>query len=137
MLKKGFFIGWIFAANILLLAHTLVPHHHHEGIPHFSLPDFHHSQETDNECEGCCCRHEENETCLFEQNINLIYENKNDYCCIFCLSNHHPEVVPGFLTYDFSTVRAGTPLLEPPCLISYLFDYANSGQGLRAPPELK
>jgi hypothetical protein len=138
MLKKWTGIVLIFAANILLLAHSVVPHHHHNGIPHFVWFDSSHS-EGSGECNDCCCHHEHGETCLFEQSIDVVYETKDDCSHALCaLHNHHPEMLLQAVlftyTYDFSLVREKLPLQEPPYLINYCFDYAGSGIGLRAPP---
>jgi hypothetical protein len=137
MLKKWAGIGLIFTANILLLAYSVLPHHHHEGIPHFIA----HHADTAADCHSCCCRHDTNGTCLFEQKIDILYEAKDDCTCLICASHlHHPhtgmllQAVLLTFTYDFSLIWAESPLKAPPCLISYRFDYANTGLGLRAPP---
>jgi hypothetical protein len=134
MLKKWTCILFIFTANILLLAHSIIPHHHHNGIPHFEWLASH----SEDECHNCC-HHENGETCLFEQNIDAVCETKEDCACILCDSHdyHQGMLLQAVLltyTYDFSSVRENFSLKEPPYLISYHFDYAGSGLGLRAPP---
>ncbi|MDR3338586.1 MAG: hypothetical protein LBT25_00575 [Candidatus Symbiothrix sp.] len=137
MLKKWTGIGLIIAANILLLAYSVLPHHHHEGIPHFTS----HHADAKADCHSCCCHHGTSETCLFEQKIDVLYETKDDCACLICATHHHyPH--PGILlqavlltfTYNFSLIWEESPLKEPPYLISYRFKSANAGLGLRAPP---
>lgn len=137
-MAKRIYIVLIFLANLLLLVHTVVPHHHHLGVPHFVLFETHFHDSKDNDC---CCKHGDGKTCVFEQNIDAIYEQSDENCsCASCVL-HHPEMflqiaVYAVFIYDFSLVRKTVTFLEPPYLISYYCDYAGSGLGLRAPPVL-
>ncbi|MDR3338670.1 MAG: hypothetical protein LBT25_01000 [Candidatus Symbiothrix sp.] len=134
LLKKWTGILFIFTANIFLLAHNIVPHHHHDGIPHFVFSDccsHHHDDD--------CCNHGENGACLFEQNIDAVYENGKEDCdCASCTALQHSgmllQAVLLTFTYDFSLVRETDFSLDPPYLINYYSDYLNQGLGLRAPP---
>lgn len=47
-MKKATAIFFILCANLILIAHMLVPHHHHEGFACFS-PPFH---ESHHDCQG-------------------------------------------------------------------------------------
>jgi hypothetical protein len=128
-------------ANMLLLAHNIVPHHHHNGLPHFAWSVPHHHSAEDCECHGSCCHHENGETCLFDQVIDVISETKDDCSCLLSASSHHhhhPEMLLQAIlltfTYDLSPASEESSGKTPPYLISYHFDYAGSGLGLRAPP---
>ncbi|MDR2621833.1 MAG: hypothetical protein LBC48_04535 [Dysgonamonadaceae bacterium] len=132
---KRIYITLIFTANLLLLVYSVIPHHHHGGMPHFVMSEMYQHNDRDD----CSHNREGRQTCLFEQNIDAVYEqselNCQDASCVL----HHPEMflyeaVFLIFSYDFSLVRETIPLLEPPYLISYYCDYVNSGQGLRAPP---
>ncbi|GHT11444.1 hypothetical protein FACS189426_13330 [Bacteroidia bacterium] len=138
MLRRWTGIALIFTANILLLAYSVAPHHHHNGIPHFAWFDSDHSEDS-HQCNSCCCHHENGETCLFEQGIDVVYETKEDCSHALCaLHNHDSEMllqaVLWSYNYDFSSVLKELPPKEPPYLINYCSDYANTGLGLRAPP---
>jgi hypothetical protein len=140
MLKKRFCITLMFIANILLLAHSVIPHHHHNGIPHFEwFTSTEHHSDGDGECHDCCCHHENGGTCPFEQSIDAVYETKDDCSNVLCaVHNHHPgmllQAILGTDPYDFSLAPENISPKEPPYLISYHCDYAGSGTGLRAPP---
>jgi hypothetical protein len=140
MLRKWTATILIFTANILLLAHNIVPHHHHNGLPHFEWFSFH-QHDANHECDGCCCHHDDDGgTCLFEQNIDAVYETEDDHSHAMCTTHHNHDsgiflqAVLLTFTYDFSLDSEKIPLPEPPYLINYGLDYAGSGLGLRAPP---
>ncbi|GHU79871.1 hypothetical protein FACS1894145_4980 [Bacteroidia bacterium] len=135
-MAKYTYITLIFMANLLLLAHTVIPHHHHHGAPHFVLFETH---AHDNAGNDCCCTHEDENTCVFEQDINAVYkqseENGSGVSCVL----HRPELFLQTAVYavfiaDFSLVRETDAFFESPYLISYYCDYAGAGWGLRAPP---
>jgi hypothetical protein len=139
MIKKTISILLVFSVNILLLAHAAVPHHHHNGIPHFafSLTEEDHQHTKD----SCCCSHEESEedSCMFDQEVDLIHELEDHHNQNLCCSEHSDlsgSLLTAILfsyTYDVSAYRQETPLIIPPYLISYSFDPVSS-TGLRAPP---
>jgi hypothetical protein len=113
---KNIYIAFIFVANMLLLVHTVIPHHHHQGRPHFVLYEMH---ENDN-ADDCCCKHGGGQTCLFEQDIDAVYEHSEDNCtCALHALQHHSDMFlqailyPVFI-YDFSLVRETVTFLEPP-----------------------
>ncbi|MDR0612884.1 MAG: hypothetical protein LBG45_05295 [Dysgonamonadaceae bacterium] len=132
---KRRYISLIFTANLLLLVFSVIPHHHHSGMPHFIAFENHRHDCADDD------RHnqEEKQTCLFEQNIDAVYEHAEEKCGDASCVLHHPELflqaaVFSVFSYDFSLVRETFTLPEPPYLISYHCDFAGSGRGLRAPP---
>lgn len=131
----------IVTVNSFLLAHAVLPHHHHNGIPHFYLFDSHNEHSDFDIEDECCCEHNDGETCVVEQDIDVISSNEKDcYGGVDCFSHNHPVTfflpVIYSLTIDFSLVLEDNSPVEPPYLISYHFDYANSCLGLRAPPFL-
>ncbi|MDR1633168.1 MAG: hypothetical protein LBR97_09915 [Dysgonamonadaceae bacterium] len=134
MVKREY-ISLIFIANLFLLVCSIIPHHHHQEMPHFvSFEMCQHDNADDS-------RHnqEEGPTCLLEQDIDAVYKHSEEKCQDASCVLHHPEMflqaaVFSILGYDFSLVRETVTLLEPPYLISYLCDFAGYGQGLRAPP---
>jgi hypothetical protein len=139
MAKKIISILLVFSVNILLLAHAVLPHHHHDGIPHFafSLTEEDHQHTKD----SCCCSHEEAEEdfCMFDQAVDVVLKSKDHSLCNLSCSEH-PDSSGSLLTaillsytYDVSSCRQETPLISPPYLISYSFDPVSS-TGLRAPP---
>jgi hypothetical protein len=132
---KYTYIVLIFIANILLSAH-IIPHHHHWGAPHFVLFETHAGDKADD----CCCDYGDEQTCLFEQDIDAVYEHADDNCfCASCILHQHPElflqvaVYSGFI-YDFSLIRETVTFPDTPYLLNYYCDYASAVWGLRAPP---
>jgi len=146
MFKRFISILLIFTVNILFLTHAVVPHHHHNGIPHFtSLEIENHAQHE----EHCCCPLDDNDehqhsnegSCQLEQDINAIrVTGKEDCHCLVCccnLHNHSDLLLQATLLYfnpDFSFWEIDEKRQQPPYLINYHSIYASSALGLRAPP---
>lgn len=145
MFRKLISILLIFTVNAFLLAHSVLPHHHHDGIPHFSFSAFtnhdDHQTENDHRHNSCCCHHDkkcDTSSCFLDQEIDIIHEI-NDDTCVVCHSAHGyshwlAEVTLLFYTFDFLQKGDNPPLKRPPYLISYHFEYLNSLPGFRAPP---
>jgi hypothetical protein len=138
MIKKLLSILLIFTVNLFVLTHAVMPHHHHHGLPHFVLCEEAHEHPDDGAADNCCSPDEKNETCTFEQHIDIVYELKEDCSRILCTSHHHPDLLLQAVLFSFTTDFSLAPERisseKPLYLISYYFDYAGSGLGLRAPP---
>jgi hypothetical protein len=140
MIRKLISILLIFSVNILLLAHAAIPHHHHNGVPHFtfSLTEEDHQHTKD----SCCCSHEESEedSCMFDQEVDMIHELEDHHNQNLCCAEHSdlsgslPTAILLSFTYNVSAFWLETPLIRPPYLISYSSDPVISSTGLRAPP---
>ncbi|MDR1783154.1 MAG: hypothetical protein LBR13_02695, partial [Dysgonamonadaceae bacterium] len=76
-MRKTVAILTVFAANIMMLAHTFIPHHHHHGVPHF---DFAFTVEN-HEDEDC---HHDESSCILEQDFDVIYEDTKDDSATDC-----------------------------------------------------
>ena len=66
-MRKAIAILLILSANIVLLAHVMIPHHHHDNIACFVIPV---EEEHDN-----CCDHDTDHKAQHES-------NSSDDCCI-------------------------------------------------------
>jgi hypothetical protein len=151
MSKQRFAILFLLAANICMLAHTVVPHHHHNGVPHFDLTF---SAVHNDGCDCCCtddchhhhdndqpepCDHQHDSDCLFDRDFDAIRDNPDDNsrcACSLCTAHHH-HFLTLFTGFDYKNI---TPLLtaqyvlvDPPYLINYHCD-CSASSGLRAPP---
>lgn len=140
MLKKIVSILLVFSVNLFLLAHAVLPHHHHHnGVPHFSfslMEEHHHDH------DSCCCSHSEegDDSCAFDQDVDVVYESKQHCLCGVDHAGHSdaflylPTAVLLASLYDTSVFLQDVPLIVPPYLISYCQDPVISSSGLRAPP---
>ena len=137
MFRKVISISLIFSVNIFLLAHAILPHHHHNGIPHFV---FHPTEEHHHSQDDCCCSHgeAEDDSCLFDQDVDVFFKSEDHYehsCCVG--HTDFSKLLTAILftsSYNVSALWQDTPLLVPPYLISYHTDPVVSSAGLRAPP---
>jgi hypothetical protein len=140
MLKQFTSIVFLLLANIVLLAHDVIPHHHHEENicfeHHHSCPaDNSHDSEADElpppeEKEACCM--------LAELVVFTPTSHSFEISCPCCEIDHH------LVTFDFSFIPtysfAGSdlsdqyPFRQKPYRINYLLSPANQLHGLRAPP---
>ena len=139
MLRKVISISLIFFVNIFLLAHTVLPHHHHNGIPHFA---FHPTEEEHQAQHDCRCSHdeEEDDSCMFDQDVDVFFKSEEHHGFACCTEHaNFSELLTAILlsfNYNVSAPWQDTPLIIPPYLISYHTDPVVSSAGLRAPPVL-
>ncbi|GHT75230.1 hypothetical protein AGMMS50262_09920 [Bacteroidia bacterium] len=122
MFKRWISILLIFTVNVLFLTHTVIPHHHHAGVPHFTLfADGHHDRH-----DGCC-HHDGEATCLLDKPIDVINETHI----------HSPLFLQAVLftfTYNITVPDTDETFRKIPYLISYTQDFVGQNCGLRAPP---
>jgi len=122
MLKKALCCSILLFANMILLAHAVIPHHYHDGIPFF---DNHHehSQYPHNEEESI-------EDCFFSRvHIRLDNDKQVFHSLDF-------DLFSCFLTLSILKIADNNSLLfeQKPCLLSFYNEYISSSLGLRAPP---
>lgn len=141
MFKQFVSILLIFTVNILFLGHAVIPHHHHEGIPHFVFSISEHHHDTDD--SDCCCAHshsshEKDDTCQLEKDIDVITESEKDYHSLICCdSNNHPDLYQAILlSFSFNQylLDEDDKVTNLPYLINYSSVDASQIHGLRAPP---
>jgi hypothetical protein len=138
MFKKSISILLIFSVNLLLLAHAVLPHHHHNGIPHLVFAgtgEHHHSD------DFCCCEHEDQDkdSCALDLEVDVYCNTEEHHHHLCCTDhsdhfNHLPTAILLTYSYDISASLQGEPLRIPPYLISCSQDPVVSSTGLRAPP---
>jgi len=124
---------------ILLLVQFIVPHHHHEGVPCFSLSISHHDcGDEAGECSHSSedCTH--SGSCVLEEEVIFtVMDNKHDCFSSVCIHDHFPSLFRAILMglYDRSFIQEEKVLFRPvPYLIHYSSVYVATGFGLRAPP---
>ena len=53
-MKRAISLSFLLIANVILLAHTVVPHHHHENVSICFSQTTHHEHEGNPSSEKCC-----------------------------------------------------------------------------------
>lgn len=131
-------------ANMFLLAHSVLPHIHHDGVVCFSLQEIanhHHCSEGHTDTYDCCCDHEKekshhhhnSEDCdLKDVVIRQDTSDEEIIPCEACLSLM-------FTIYPLNDLFLVEPEYEArlpykPYLTTYISPYVGSIQSLRAPP---
>ena len=144
MFRRVVAISLMFLANIVLLAVTVVPHHHHGDMICFTVSH--------------CCGHEHDTDCSHnEHNPSHAHEHHGDagccnveewllpniepndkhsyFCyCVTCDSGHDLfiSIIPQFL--EFSSQTECLPFRQAPFEETYISVYVSQTLGLRAPP---
>lgn len=126
--------------NIILLAHAVFPHHHHDSQvclfdDHCSDDKIAHNHDTDKHGH----EHDGNESaldCMLDNEV-IIPSNSFRYDCQNLISNADYDVFDTILINSNISIADNLSLSSnsPPCLIKSLF-FVHVGQcfGLRAPP---
>jgi hypothetical protein len=139
MFKQFASIVFLLLANIILLAHDVIPHHHHEEnicFEHHSCAAGHahdsesQEQPTSDDEETCCI--------LAEMVIFTPASHSFEINCPCCENDQNPvnfdfSFIP---TYSFagSDLSDQYPFRQKPYRINYSLSPANQLHGLRAPP---
>ena len=139
MLKRAISLSFLLLANMLLLAHLVIPHHHHEKTGMCFLRhcqdsnEAHHHQHQDTQAH----QHEGNaasDKCSLDNAYAPANNHKkitgsaahNKYDCSFLITNNLR--IQEFLESTLKTFRL------KPCVLSVYTDYIVQSLGLRAPP---
>lgn len=144
-MKKGTFILFIMFANIIILAHGVVPHHHFPHNSSFLTSEtveaenkHHHPESSNSEHNHDHDSESDNEHCLLNQVVGIPINSARQLCgCIFHL-DIHPNL-GGFnavllFLQDECEAKDASIRLRPPLLAFSYISYASSVLGLRAPP---
>ncbi len=143
-MKKGAAIFFILLANIIILAHAVVPHHHlpHQTFlitsqcaenkdgHHLPISDIDHNHDNDNKSD--------NEHCLLNQVIVLPTNTVRQICGCDFHTDLHPDF-GGFhailIFFKFECVAPAVTVNSRSPLLTFTYvSYASSVLGLRAPP---
>ena len=87
-MKKAVAISFLLFANLVLLAHAFVPHHHHEGVPICFSSHEHNCDSGHDHNIGDCThlsRHiiytDGHDICPTQQEQDSGYDHRNEDCC--------------------------------------------------------
>jgi hypothetical protein len=138
MLKQFTSIVFLLLANTILLAHDVIPHHHHDDteicFEHHQCEDIHsHDSETPSplskEKETCC---QLAETLVFTPASSV------EINCPCCESNHKKDffdsVLFAYISFDGLIFWAQLPFRQNPYKSNNYLFLADHINGLRAPP---
>ena len=143
----------IFCVSILILTCTIVPHHHHEGLPCFTIETVfehlslanHHQDCTDHKS---CCEHQQHhhesdagsseDTCVLDQfEFITTISQKSAHVCSACLHSHGNLLQAILIIYNYNFSLSGIErqkLRQRPYLANYHSAFVSQNLGLRAPP---
>jgi len=140
MIKRVSAILFIMLANIILLAHTVISHHHVKGIPSvvMLLHDHHddHHDSTKHHDEGQ--DHDDNEgteRCILKLTFfSPSDSSKSDKCIEHSDKSVTTEAIPSDYERLSVAIQLFLSLSPPPDLNIFYSVFVNQGCGLRAPP---
>lgn len=143
-IKRFITLGLLFLANMFLLAHSVLPHIHHDGVVCFSLKEIthqHHRSESHADTCDCCCEHNKE---------NSHHHDNAEDCdlkeIVMRQDTSDEEIIPCksclallYTVYSLNDLFLVEPEYEArlpykPYLTSYISPYVGSTQSLRAPP---
>ena len=139
MIRRAASILFLLLANLILLAHTVIPHHHHDS--EICLYGIYHSNHTENpqDCQSEN-KHTPDQKGDFEkcslQHIAIIPQTNQDFS--YAYQQVNDISFNKFLSYAVSSDHQNEPMLEiilrTYSLIPYNAPSLKSNIGLRAPP---
>lgn len=139
MIRKITAYGFMLLASMVLLAHTVIPHHHHQSVACFESTHCHdHDQNDQNENTTGNHRHDDDSSsneCILKQVVALTStQEKLIKVCV----RHSDNLINGFAIASDSGAAIQASVSFPVNLVpdsdSYLFPAATIPLGLRAPP---
>jgi len=147
MSKKGTAIFFVLLANIILLAHGVVPHHH---LPHQtffltahtteSQKEHYHTDTSDFDHENDHGTKSDYEHCILNKIIGIPTNTVRQICGCDFHTDVHPDLgglYSVLLFFHFKYVDPAVIVrLRPPLLAFSYISYASSVLGLRAPPAI-
>lgn len=134
-MKKAIPLSLLLLANIIMLAHTFVPHHHHNGVIVAILEGTSKSKYENHDHDH---RHESNsasEKCA----LNEVYTRSDESSKIVSCQNCDPIprdifVAPGIINKLGFVYEYGIPFRQKPFIESLHYIFSSGSVGLRAPP---
>jgi hypothetical protein len=142
MIRKRTAILFILLANIVLLVHAVVPHHHHKSLVcvesnHCQSDNSAHNHSTaahDHEHDGSAGT----ENCVLKQAVVIpVNSVKPEFRCLGCDDNHSPFVHLQAILFgnEFNSfVPKIISIAQIPLKTSSHSNFVSSSLGLRAPP---
>ncbi|MDR1884126.1 MAG: hypothetical protein LBR26_15305 [Prevotella sp.] len=141
--KRSITLILLMLANIFLLAHSVLPHSHHDGTVCFSIEKLkyqNHCSDRHADLGDCCSRHHgtHHHSTLEECDLKeIVLRQNNDLHhdmlpCANCLALLFTIYPPN--EFYLEAPEFGRRLRQKPCLENYIPPFAGSVKSLRAPP---
>lgn len=139
MIKKGTAIFFILLANIVLLAHAVLPHHHHEQ--QVCIENAHCASDTDAHVHNTDAKDHQHDgnsnttACVLKQAILIpSAQGRFLYNCDNCSDNHNHDfyILSNFGYVDLQPVSEVVTC--NPEFPSFFISFVTTSLGLRAPP---
>lgn len=138
--KKIISLSASLLANIFILAHAVVPHHHHDNVP-IALSHRHEGADcrTAHRHLLCPCENSDGgegrdsgEECFLKQGFTGVEERGHGE---FCHCGHHSVAIQVDFCNPVPEIHASAvEAAGPPPVLKYHYSYLTRSLGLRAPP---
>ena len=131
-MKRALSVSFLLLANIVVLAHAVVPHHYHNQIPDITWGFLH--KHTHCQCaDPNCPFHGMSEDCLLKK---ICVRFGSDKQALSSFDSNVPCLIPLYSIASMSGLidLIGVPFSLKPYLLSYHTEYIAHSLGLRAPP---
>jgi len=125
-IKRAIVLSFLLLANTIILAHGIIPHHDHEGVPYILLiAKQHDDNRADNHAEDA-------KSCILSNVFTRLNNNRE----IFPLQNIDFNMLPCILTLytDSFTPKINGKNCFTFIQKSYILSFIARSSGLRAPP---
>lgn len=142
-MKRKIAIFFLALANMIILAHAVIAHHHDDEIC-ISLATTHHEHDSNSHgqdeanlpnCDVPYCHGDIDDCALSTVYVNLGHDKQTfqSYDFDFSLLPCAFTLFPDYFIYPI-TDDVGLPFRQTPYLLSYHNEYISQSHGLRAPP---
>lgn len=139
MLKKITAYSFLIIANIVLLAHAVIPHHHHHQQvcienTHCVDDEFAHTHDSSEHNHHHDGNNSDNSCYLKQAAVISSVQSKLSHSCNRCPDNHHHDfiITPNFEFDEFHSFSAAVSCI--PEISFTITSYVTRTLGLRAPP---
>ncbi len=139
MLKQVSSIAFLIIASIILLAHDVVPHHHHDEHICFEAHSCEGEHADDKSDDPEPTQDEKEACCLLAEMLFITHASPHDEIRCSCCAQDHK---PGKFNVDFTIsksfdgffLKSQLPFRQNPLVSKPLLSIAGRSHGLRAPP---
>jgi hypothetical protein len=136
--KKAISLSFLLLANIVMLAHAVVPHHYHENTGVCVMSHCRDSNEAHRHENNHSQKHEHGGNALSDEcsvDIHVFTKNDNNNCCLHSYCDCEQILYTLILDrVSISNFDIKIPFQHKPYLLSYHTEYISQSLGLRAPP---
>ena len=139
-MKRAIALSFFWLANIILLVHVVVPHHHHDlSTVCFLLSHCAGNEETHKHASDSDCQQHDDENSREEcplKNVYVKLENSKFFVDLNLDKHFQYPVLVLFPVKSIVKITdsGNLPFRQKPCLLSYCTEFIARSSGWRAPP---